>query len=348
VIRGARVRALYAALRLGGLSGALPTRSTAARELRPYQPGLSVIIPERANPCVLAETVEHAVRACRAMGEPSEIIIVVNGTPAASYRAIAERHHHIVWRFSARPLWYSGAVLAGIEASRYDWVYLLNSDMLLDGDALEAVMRWRSAGIFAIASQVFFPDPAARREETGWTMFRAAGGPIEILDEVAPDDRTVRGTFYAGGGAGLFRRYLLRRLARHCSAYLPFYWEDVEWGARAWRLGYGSLYCPASKAWHLHRTTNRLFYSDAEIDRILRRNRWVFHFRNGPPIRSFAEFLRMLGELDEKSLDEILGLRRIAQIAAGRFQGGRLPVDHIPLDRTWSVRPEELSEISVA
>lgn len=334
----ARSWLLYAALRLADRSAPVPSRSAANRELRPFAPGITVVIPERANPRVLAETLENAVSACRQLDEPWEIVVVVNGSPASRYRSIAERYREVIWLFSARPLWYSGAIRRGILASRYDWVYLLNSDMLLDSRALESVLPWRSPGVFGIASQVFFRDPQKRREETGWTRFRTTEGPIEILDEVAPDEETVRGTFYAGGGASLFRRYLLCELIRDCSAYLPFYWEDVEWGARAWRLGYQSLYCPASKAWHLHRTTNRLLYAEEEIDRILARNRVIFHFRNGPPVHSFNSVWRILSRLDEKSFREILGLRKMAQIMLGRLQSARLPHDHVPFDRTWSMR----------
>jgi GT2 family glycosyltransferase len=214
----------------------------------------------------------------------------------------------------------------------------LNSDMLLDAQALESILKWRSPRVFAVASQVFFSDPAKRREETGWTMFRTTGGPIEIRDEVPDDDISVRGTFYAGGGASLFRRYLLQDLVRASSVYAPFYWEDVEWGARAWRLGYESLYCPASRACHLHRMTNRLFFPESEIDRILARNQFVFHLRNGPPLPSFWQFPRTLDQLDENSLREIFTFRRMTQIAFGRFQSCRLPLDHIALDRTWQMR----------
>ena len=336
-----RARLLYDALwladRLGGL---LPrSRASAANaSLRDFRPGVSVIVPERANPGVLAECLDRLSAARRELSEPSEVIIVVNGAPPSLYRQLMRQHREARWLLSHRPLWYSGAIRRGLRTARYDWVYLLNSDMLLDKLALEATLELRSRRVFAIASQVFFRDPARRREETGWTMFRPSQGPIEILDEVPDDDISVRGTFYAGGGASLFRRYLLQRLARDSSAYEPFYWEDVEWGARAWRMGYESLYCPASRAWHLHRMTNRRFYPDAEIDRSLARNRYIFHFRNGPPVPSFAHFLRTLGGLDEYSLDEVLALRRIALVALGRFQSRRLPSDHIALDRTWEMR----------
>ncbi len=336
---GIRSRLLYAALRLAGAPAPARSRSAARPELRPFRPGISILIPERANPELLADTLNYALAACRPIREPWEIVVAASGSPPSLYREIARRHGgDVTWLFSERPLWYCGAVRRGIEACHYDWVYLLNSDMLLDRRALEFSMEWRSPKVFAIASQVFFRDPGKRREETGWTTFRDTGGPIEILDEIAPDDETVRGTFYAGGGAALFRHYLLRDLARHSRAYEPFYWEDVEWGACAWRLGYESLYCPASQAWHLHRMTNRLFFSEAEIDRILARNRLVYHFRNGPPVHSLREFSRLLGALDEESRGEILEFRRIACIAAGRYRSSRLPADHIPLDQTWRER----------
>lgn len=335
-----RARFLYGGLLFAQVLGSCLRfrRSALKPPLRDYRPGLTVLIPERANPGVLAECLERAEAACRQLSEPHEIRVVVSGAVSSDYRRLMANHQDVCWLFSEKPLWYSGAIRLGLRAARFDWVYLLNSDMMLDPQGLESLLKWRSPKIFAVASQVFFRDPARRREETGWTLFRSDGGPIEILDDVPDDDVTVRGTFYAGGGAGLFRRDLLKRLARGSSAYDPFYWEDVEWGAQAWRLGYPSVYCPASRAWHLHRMTNRLFFREPEIDRILARNRLVFHLRNSSPLGAFQRFVGELARLDEKSCNEILAGRRIAQICWGRFTSSRLPNDHIALDRTWTVR----------
>ena len=332
-----RARLLYGALRLAERPARVRPVS-AHPPLRPFHPGISVIVPERANPAILAECLDKVHSACRALGEPSEILVVASGAPPSQYQPLRERYAQVRWLFSKSPLWYSAAIRRGLAAARHDWVYLLNSDMLLDAQALESLLPWRAPRVFSIASQVFFRDPGRRREETGWTQFRNSSGPIEILDAVPDDDLTVRGTFYAGGGAGLFRRYLLQDLARASTGYEPFYWEDVEWGARAWRIGYDSLYCPASKACHLHRRTNRLFFPESEIDRILARNRFVFHFRNGPCISSFPALLSLLAQLDPVSLREILTLRRIVQMARGRFQSCRLPSEPIALDRTWHRR----------
>jgi GT2 family glycosyltransferase len=259
----------------------------------------------------------------------------VNGSPRSAYGDLIHRHQRVRWIFCEAPLWFGGAVRRGLRAARYDWVYLLNNDMVLEASALSSLLPWRAPHVFGIASQIYFRDPSRRREETGWTVCHQKDGVIEIMDDVASDDSIVRGTFYPGGGASLFRRNLLVQMVRHTSVYAPFYWEDVEWGTCAWRLGYESLYCPLSKAWHGHRQTNRKFFSELEIDRILNRNRFIFHLRNGPTPASFVEFRELLARADEDSLAEILTKQRIVEIAGGRLRNCSCCFRDLPLENTW-------------
>lgn len=244
-------------------------------------------------------------------------------------------HRTVCWFFSKSPLWFSGAILRGLEAARYDWVYLLNSDMIVDPGVFSSLLPWRATHVFAIASQIYFKDPVKRREETGWTRFTRVESPIEILDTPPDDDTTVRGNFYAGGGSSLFQRELLTDFARHSSVYDPFYWEDVEWGTRAWRRGYEVLFCPSSKVWHEHRATNRKFFAEAEIDRIVRRNRIVYHLRNSPSSGSGRELRGTLSLLDRSTLLEILQPIRLFRIFTGRLQSASLPFKNLSLEYTW-------------
>ena len=315
---------LYGGLKLADRRSLAPNGLPAG----PLGPGLSVIIPERANPVPLGQCLDTVRTATGDLPEPWEVIVVVNGWPKRCYRDLVSEHTEVRWIFSEKPLWFSGAIRRGLQAARYDWVYLLNNDMVVDPLAFFSLLYWRSPRVFGIASQIYFRDAERRREETGWTMFRESDGVFEIRDEVADDETTVRGTFYAGGGASLFQRHLLMQLLRQSSVYLPFYWEDVEWGTRAWRRGYRSLYCPASKVWHGHRQTNRKFFSEVEIDRILNRNRLVFQLRNGPSPDSLQQLREMLARLDPKSQAEILTPGRVARIVSGRAA-------HLPLAPVW-------------
>jgi len=329
------LRFFYRALQLSDSVGRCLRPARAPLAPRSFRPGLSILIPERANPALLAECLTSVQAAIRGIEEPSEVIVAVNGWPQSEYRDIARDHPCVQWIFSEPPLWFGGAVRQGLRAARYDWVYLLNNDMIVDPAAFTSLLPLRAPHVFGIASQIYFRDPGRRREETGWTVCREKDGMLEILDDIANDDSTIRGVFYPGGGASLFRRDLLARLANQTGVYAPFYWEDVEWGTCAWRLGFESLYCPFSKAWHWHRQTNRKFFPEEEIDRIAKRNRIIFHLRNGECLSSFSRFEKLLSSSDERTRSEILARPRMLAILRGRLSNSSKRFRDLPLEDTW-------------
>jgi len=338
---GSMRRIAWQALRLADWFGRWWNRAVSRsddnnRIRKSCRPGISIIIPERANPFLLRECLESVRVACAQVAEPFEVIVVVNGSPEWNYHDLMSSDDSVRWLFSRQPLWFSRAIRRGLQAAQFDWVYLLNNDMIADPLAICSLLKWRSPNVFAIASQIHFKDSKKRREETGWTRFRRGVRPIEIMDVPPDDETTVRGTFYAGGGASLFQRDLLAALIRPSSVYDPFYWEDVEWGARAWRKGYQVLFCPTSKVWHEHRATNRKLFTEAEIDRIQKRNRLVYHLRNHFGEGSFQEFQNTGGLLDRRTLTEILAPRRLGRIICGRLRTCFLPFRDVPLEYTWS------------
>ena len=242
--------------------------------------GVSVVIPERAGAEMLDACLESVMRAGDRLSSPLEVIVAVNGTPLSHYEHLMKKYPSVRFLHSKKPLSFSHAVLKGIRQASFGGIYLLNNDMVIDENALRALLPWRGPHVFAVASQIFFKDPSRRREETGWTDMRIGESGLEIFD-VEPEDQTlVRGTLYAGGGASLFNRSLLLRLMSPFDPYGPFYWEDVEWGVRAWRMGYESLFCPSSQAIHRHRATVSKFFTEKEITRVFQRNSFQFILRN--------------------------------------------------------------------
>ncbi len=297
--------------------------------------GISVIIPERANPRLLRECIESLMAACRTVSEPIEVIVIVNGSRRPTYESLRALYPSVRWLFFDKPLWFSGAVREGLKAACYPWVYLLNNDMTVDPLALSELLCWRSPQVFAVASQIFFKDPARRREETGWTRFRESDGMPEIFD-AEPEGDLVRGTFYAGGGASLYQAALLRRLIPSADAYEPFYWEDVEWGTVAWRLGFESVFCPGSRAYHHHQATNRIFFPEKEIERVFLRNKYRYELRNRLlGAAREARLFEHLHRLDLASFREITGIRSVAGILWARLRYWTYPFRKLPLQYTW-------------
>lgn len=287
--------------------------------------GLSVLIPERGRPDLLAGTLAAAQAALSAVALPSELRVLVNGAPASDYAALQAQFPQVHWAFVGHALGFHGAVQLLLQAAAHPWVYLLNSDMRLHSDALAQLLPLRAPGVFAIASQIRFADSHRRREETGYTLpVLNADGQLELHDLLPPDE-TPRLHVYAGGGASLFLREPLQRYLRLSQAYAPFYFEDADWGMQAWAEGYRVLYCPRSQAVHEHRATIARYHSEAEIQAVIVRNlahfRWRYGDlfgapRHGPGLREQAASL--LRSADREHRQARLAVLRGAQ--AGRLR----------------------------
>jgi GT2 family glycosyltransferase len=285
--------------------------------LRPARPGISILIPERGTPARLAACLESVEKASASITEPVTVVVVVNGSDPRDYRQLVARHPGVQWHFEPRPLGFVGAIARGLPLLAHDWVYLLNSDMTLEPDTLTSASALRDARTFAIASQIFFADPARRREETGWTDYRVDRRVTQHFDRT-PEGEAVRGHLYAGGGASLFRTALLRRYSARTGSYAPFYFEDADWGVQAALDGYAVKFCPASRVRHAHRATIAQFYDAAEVARIVRRNQLLFEARHG-----FGGAARLLGGEPPRTRRELTSPATLVAILRQRWSTRR-------------------------
>jgi GT2 family glycosyltransferase len=309
---------------IGRLLGRCFRRRRMASRMAPPAPGLSVLIPERDNVRELADCLASVEAAAARWREPIETVVMVNGSPASAYASLREQHPGVHWQFSDEPLGFCGAVRRGLRLVRFDWVYLLNSDMVLEPGALEEAGRHRGPGIFSVASQIVLKDETRFRDETNWTTLFIEDGLVTTHDRIPCSGEIVDG-FYAGGGASLFQTRVLRRFAR-VSAYHPFYWEDVEWGWRARKLGYCSLFCPHSVAHHTQRSTIDRYFPPEEIDRVLLRNRFLFQLRNLTSTGSLSQLCKELSSFPGSLADYFLRPSTLWKVACGRLWNHLAPI----------------------
>jgi GT2 family glycosyltransferase len=271
-----RLGPLYAALRLADRWPATRVAAPAGA----FTPGVSVVIPERDAPDMLAEALASLRDAAANTGEPVQVIIVANGAPRERYNGILGRFPELDLVHSDAPLGFSAAIFAGLARARHDWTLLLNNDMTVAPDALSELMRLRAPDVFSVGAQIFQRSASGRREETGFTDWYRDRNGLHLFHADPREETGPREQLCASGGAALFRTQVLSRYARDSRCYDPFYWEDVEWGVRAWRDGYRVLFCPRAHAWHRHRATVSRFYDAAAIARVLERNRVLFEARH--------------------------------------------------------------------
>jgi len=341
-----RCAPLGLALAAAGLLARRRARGPVPSPSAGWKPGLSIIVPERGTPDLLAETLAAVTQALASVDEPAELIVIVNGAARDDYAALCTKYPTADWQFHDRALGFNGAIAAGLERAHHDWTYLLNSDMRLEADALREVLAQRRPWVFAIASQIFFTDPNRRREETGWSDFRSNPLTPEVYErDPGPSARMVRGSLYPGGGSSLCRTATLRTYARGSVDYSPFYWEDADWGVRAWVDGWEVLFCPTSRAWHQHRGTIRRYYEAAEVERVIARNALLFDLRHAWSGRRAGALLRAVAATDARSSGELAGLgvaRRVfrARLETLRARQRGLRFETLTLDRWYDPTPD--------
>lgn len=290
-----RLYPLYIALRAADrLAG--PRAQTVLPSAAAWKPGITVVIPERDAPALLAQALGSVRASLGALGEPAQIVVVANGASRERYAALAREVGEIEWIHHESPLGFSEAVSKGIARARYDWTFLMNNDVVVAREALPALAMQRGSGVFAIGAQIDQRSENDRREETGFTDWYVDTSGIRLY-HAQPKDDGVRPMLCASGGATLFHTATLLRFVRDARVYDPFYWEDAEWSVRAWREGREVRFCPLARASHRRRATTGRFYAAEEIERIVERNRLLFDARNAASDEPAAALMRRICDL---------------------------------------------------
>jgi GT2 family glycosyltransferase/glycosyltransferase involved in cell wall biosynthesis len=287
---------------------------------------VSIVIPDRDAADMLAAALASVDVALQPIDEPKQVIVVANGAPESAYADIRAAFAHVEFVHSDLPLGFGTAIARGLARARHDWVYLMNNDMTLDRAALFEVASQRSRDVFSVSSQIFQRSADGRREETGFTDWYVDRDGVHVFHAVLGDSKLARPHLAGSGGATLFRKTPLVRYVRESRCYDPFYWEDIEWGLRAWLDGYSVLMQPASHAFHRHRATTVRFYPIEEIDRVIARNRVLFDARNRATAFGADWLMNRVCDLDYRTQREMAA----ARVALETFRRRRRAVRSSP------------------
>ena len=85
---------------------------------------------------------------------------------------------------------------------------------------------------------------------------------------------------YAGGASSVFHRARYEALGGLDTLYHPFYWEDIELGYRAWRVGWRSVFEPRASVFHRRRATIGPRFGDDYANQTFLKNVLLFVLKN--------------------------------------------------------------------
>jgi GT2 family glycosyltransferase len=249
-------------------------------EKRPRADAATVVIPTWNARGLLEKYLPSVVAALE--GNPgNEIILVDNASTDGTAEFVREMFPTVKLLRMPANLGFGGGSNAGFQAASNDIVVLLNNDMRVEPGFLQPLLDgFTDERVFSVSSQIFFADPARRREETGLSQGWWKDGSLRVRHRIDEGVQGLYPCFYGGGGSTAYDRDKFLELGGFDPLLAPFYLEDTDLGYLAWKRGWKVLYQPRSVVYHEHRGTIGRRFSEAQIRTVLAKNYILWSWKN--------------------------------------------------------------------
>jgi GT2 family glycosyltransferase len=263
-----------------GKAGAAPSGNLPSDRLRPA----TIQILNWDGRELLAHNLPSVIAAARAAGKDHRVVVVDNGSTDGSVAFVRQHFPEVEIVQLDRNYGFVEGNNRGIQRAKTDVVVLLNNDMTVDRHFLTPLLEgFTDDSVFAVTSQIFFEDSARHRAETGKTRGRFDRGFFTVWHADIHDADQLRAAipvFWAGGGSCAIDKAKYIEIGGLDDLYHPFYVEDTDLSYQAWKRGWKCLLAPSSRVVHKHRATSSRKFSTEFVDNTIRRNLYLFVWKN--------------------------------------------------------------------
>jgi GT2 family glycosyltransferase len=214
-----------------------------------------------------------------------EIILVDNGSRDGSQDFIKkymEKYSFFKIIENEKNLGFSVAVNQGIEASKSDFVFLLNNDVEVDEYSIVNLLKCINSRpkIFSVASKMIQFNNRNLIDDAG-DMYTILGHTKRLgFNKESTKYNSSKEIFSSCGGAALYRKSVFKEIGYFDESFFA-YMEDVDIGYRGKIAGYKNLYCPKSKVYHVGSGSSGSQYNSFKIKLSAKNNVLVF-YKNMP------------------------------------------------------------------
>ena len=240
---------------------------------------VSVVTPNYNGKDFLYAYFESLIKNSNEIGE---VIIVDNGSTDGSQEFIRNYRENvdfpIVLIENSQNLGFAEAVNQGISKARYDYVFSLNNDTVVEKSAILELLTLLNTDemIFSASSKMVQFNSPDLIDDAGddytllaYTKKRGNNQNLNKFIEVSE-------VFSSCAGAALYRKDLLEELGGFDSEFFA-YMEDVDLGYRARINGYKNLFCPNAVVYHIGSATTGSQYNEFKVRLAARNNVWVVY-----------------------------------------------------------------------
>ena len=207
-----------------------------------------------------------------------DVIVVDNGSTDDSVVMVRREFEHVTLLEQPDNLGFAEACNIGIDASRAEWVCMLNNDTAADRGWAEAMVRAAEAAppdCGMLQSLMLYKARPEVINSTGVELSATGGGRDRKDGEPRRQGASPAEIFCPTAGAAAYRRSMLDAL-RTEDGYFDrrhfMYYEDMDLGWRARLAGFSAHYVPDAVVLHVwHGSSHR--HGNAWLRKIARTNR---------------------------------------------------------------------------
>ncbi len=238
---------------------------------------ISVVIPNYNGRHLLESNLPAVYNALHTSGiDDFEIIITDDASQDDSVAFIEDNYSDIILLKNTRNLGFAGNINKGIRQASKSLVLLLNSDIVLSANYFKAQLAYfDKPDTFGVMGKIFSSDsqhPQVEAKYPGYSYTSIKPGKnyfCQHCEQVY--------TYYLSGANALIDRQKLLLLGGFNESFSPYYYEDVDLGLRAWRLGFKLYFEEKAVCRHLKSATISQEPSD-KVKVIYKRNKFCLHY----------------------------------------------------------------------
>jgi len=261
--------------------------------------GISLVIPNYNGRALLPLILPPAFIALQKTKLSFEIIVADDASSDDSVDWLASTYSEIKVVVAAQNAGFSATANSGIRVAQFNWVLLLNSDVILTPEYFEQLLPYRSiSNILGVSGRIIGWEDDQLQEGGKYPVLQ--GAKIKTGYDFIPIEPTTQDRwpcFYLSGSNALINKSVFEAIGQFNELFSPYYAEDAELSLRAWRLGYASYYEHRAICRHRHAATILSSQKKRAVDRIYNRNKFFLHAIHLQGATLFSWIMQLLLEL---------------------------------------------------
>lgn len=258
---------------------------------------ISVVIPNFNGEGLLKRNLPFLYEALKIADAEYEIIIPDDASSDNSVAFLKTHYPDIIVIANPRNQGFGTNINSGIRVATKNLVFILNSDIELTPYYFAPVLRhFSDEKVFGVMGRIIGLDSDVIQDAAKYPAYQFTNINATINYRLASDqnNNAALPSFFLSGANALVDRVKLAELGGFSELYSPFYFEDVDLGLRAWRLGYTCLYEHEAVCRHPNSVTIKKYNSNDRVKIVAKRNKMFLHFMHLNGLELYSWFALLL------------------------------------------------------